>query len=153
MLELTFSSKLDWVSYIISIPKTASKKIEALIHSMKFFSLEVTLNLYKSVIKPCMKCCCHVWYVTPSRFLELLDKLQKKICKTTSPSLAASLELLVHHQNIASLSLFYRYYFGRYSSEWVQLVPLLYSVRLHYSITIPRCYKDILCQQFLFSYS
>ena len=106
MLELTFSSKLDWVSYIISIPKTASKKIEALIHSMKFFSLEVTLNLYKSVIKPCMKCCCHVWYVTPSRFLELLDKLQKKTCKTASPSLAASLELLVHHQNIASLSLF-----------------------------------------------
>ena len=114
MLELTFSSKLDCVSYIISIPKTASKKIGALIHSMKFLSLEVTLNLYKSAIKPCTKCCCHVWYVTPSRFLELLDKLQKKICKTVSPSLAASLELLAHHQNIASLSLFYRYYFGRY---------------------------------------
>ena len=114
MLELTFSSKLDCVSYIISIPKTASKKIGALIHSMKFLSLEVTLNLYKSAIKPCMKCCCHVWYVTPSGFLELLDKLQKKICKTVSPSLAASLELLAHHQNIASLSLFYRYYFGRY---------------------------------------
>ena len=27
MLELTFSSKLDWGSYIISIAKTASKKI------------------------------------------------------------------------------------------------------------------------------
>ena len=31
MLGLTFSSKLDWGSYIISIPKTASKKILALI--------------------------------------------------------------------------------------------------------------------------
>ena len=29
------------------------------------------------------------------------------------PSLAASLEPLAHRQNVASLSLFYRYYFGR----------------------------------------
>ena len=34
MLGLTFSSKLDWVSYIIFIAKTASKKIGALIRSM-----------------------------------------------------------------------------------------------------------------------
>ena len=37
MLELTFFFKLDWGSYIISIAKTASKKIGALIRSMKFF--------------------------------------------------------------------------------------------------------------------
>ena len=33
MLGLTFSSKLDWGSYIISFAKTASKKIGALICS------------------------------------------------------------------------------------------------------------------------
>ena len=38
MLGLTFSSKLDCGSYIISIAKTASKKIGALIHSIKFLS-------------------------------------------------------------------------------------------------------------------
>ena len=48
MLWLTFSSKLDWGSYIISIAKTASKKIGALIRSMKFVSPEVALYLYKS---------------------------------------------------------------------------------------------------------
>ena len=37
MLELTFSSKLDWGSYIISIAKTASKKIGSLICYMNFF--------------------------------------------------------------------------------------------------------------------
>ena len=37
-LGLTFSSKLDWSSYIISIAKTASKKIGDLIHFMKFLS-------------------------------------------------------------------------------------------------------------------
>ena len=42
MLGLTFSSKLDWGSYIIFIAKTASKKIGALICSMKFLSPEVT---------------------------------------------------------------------------------------------------------------
>ena len=50
MLGLTFSSKLDWGSYIMSIAKTVSKKICALIHSMKFHSPEVTLCLYKSTI-------------------------------------------------------------------------------------------------------
>ena len=55
MLGLTFSSKLDWDSYIISIAKTASKKIGALIRSMKFLSPEVALYLYKSTIRPCME--------------------------------------------------------------------------------------------------
>ena len=40
MLGLTFSSKLDWGSYLISIAKTASKKIGALIHS-NFFLLRL----------------------------------------------------------------------------------------------------------------
>ena len=43
MLGLTFSSNLDWGFYIASIAKTASKKIGALIRSMKFLSPEVAL--------------------------------------------------------------------------------------------------------------
>ena len=54
---------------------------------------------------------CHVWAGATSCCLELLDKLQKQMCRTVGPSLAAFLELLAHHQNVASL--FYRYYFGR----------------------------------------
>ena len=124
MLGLIFSSKLDWGSYIVSIAKTASQKIGALIRSMKFLSPEVAL--YKSTIRPCMEYCCHVWAGAPSCYLELLDKLQKQICRTVGPSLAASLEPLAHRRNIASLSLFYRYCFGRCSSELAQLVPLPY---------------------------
>ena len=91
MLELTFSSKLDWSSYIIFNAKTASKKIGALIHSMKFLSPEVALYLYKSTIQPCVEYCFNVWAGGPSCYLELLDKLQKQICRAVSPSLAASL--------------------------------------------------------------
>ena len=109
MLGLTFSSKLDWGSYIISIAKTSSKKIGALIRSMKFLSPEVPLYLYKSTICPCMEYCCHVWAGSPSCYLDLLDKLQKQICRIVGPSLAASLELLAHRRNVASLSFFYRY--------------------------------------------
>ena len=152
MLGLTISSKLDWGSYITSIAKTSSKKIGVLIRSMKFLSPEVALYLYKSTICPCIECCCHVWAGAPSCYLDLLDKLQKQICRIVGPSLAASLEPLSHRRNVASLSLFYRYYFGRCSSELVQLVPLpfsqgwstRYSDRLHdFSVTIPRCYKDM----------
>ena len=77
-----------------------------------------------------MEYSCHVWAGAPSCYLELLDKLQKRICRTVGPSLAASLEPLVYRRNIASLILFYRYYFGR--------------CRLHdFSVTISRCCKDV----------
>ena len=157
MLGLTFSSKLDWGSYIISIAKTASKKIGALIRSMKFLSPEVALYLYKSTIRPCMEYCCHVWVGVPSCYLDLLDKLQKRICRIVGPSLADSLKPLAHLRNVASLSLFYRYYFSRCSSELAQLVPVpfsrgrstCYSDRLHdFSVTIPRCYKDVYVNSF-----
>ena len=97
------------------------------------------------------------WAGAPSCYLELLDKLQKWICRTVGPSLAASLEPLAHRRNVASLSLFYRYYFGRCSSELAQLIPLpylrgrsnRYSDRLHdISVIIPRCYKDVYVYSF-----
>ena len=113
MLGLTFFSKLDWGSYIMSIAKTAFKKTGALICSKKFLSPEVALYLYKSTIHPCMEYCCHVWAGAPSCHLELLDKLQKRICRAVGLSLAASLEPLAYRRNVASLSLFYRYYICR----------------------------------------
>ena len=80
-----------------------------------------------------MEYCCRVWPGAPSCYLELLDKLEKQICRAVGPSL------------VASLSRFCRYYFGRCSSELVQLPysqvrSTCYSDRLHdFSVTIPRC--------------
>ena len=155
MLGLTFCFNLDWGSYIIA--KTASKKIGALILSTRFLSPEVALYLNKSTIHPYMEYCCHVWCGAPSCYLELLDKLQKRIWMTVGPSLAASFEPLAHCWNLASLSLFFRYFFGRCFSELTQLVPLPfswgrstpYSDRLHdFSVTISRCYKDVYVNSF-----
>ena len=117
----------SWGSYIVSIAKKASKKTGALICSLKFLSPEVALHLYKSTIKPYTEYYCYVWAGAPSCYLELLDNLQKQICRSVGCSLAASLESLAHHQNIASLSLFYRCYFSRCSPELAKLVPFPYS--------------------------
>ena len=86
---------------------------------MKFFSPEVGLYLYISAIRPCMEYCCRVLAGAPSCSLELLDKLQKGICRTVSPYLAASLELLADRRSVASLGLFYRYYFGNVHLNWL----------------------------------
>ena len=104
-----------------------------------------------------MEYCRHVWAGASSCYLELLDKLQKRICRIVGLSLADSLEPLDYRRNAASLSLFYRYYFGRCSSELAQLVWLTfsrgrstrYSDRLlDFSFTNPRCYKDIYVNSF-----
>ena len=55
MMGLTFSSKLDWGSYITSVAKIVSKKIGAIICPMKFLSPQVALYLYKSTIYLCME--------------------------------------------------------------------------------------------------
>ena len=93
---------------------------------MNFISPDVALYLYKSIIWPCMEYCCHVWAGAPSCYLELLDELQKWICRIVGSSLATSLEPLAHRQNVASLSLFYRDYFGSLS-ELAELVTLPFS--------------------------
>ena len=83
---------------------------------------------------------------------EFWDKVQKWVCRIVGLSLAASFEPLARCRNVASLTLFCRYYFRRYSSELAELVPLPYSRgwstrhshRLHdFSVTIPRYYKDV----------
>ena len=50
MLVLTFFFKFDWGSYIISIAKTASKKIGAIIRFMEFLSPEVYTDVWNTVV-------------------------------------------------------------------------------------------------------
>ena len=59
MLGLSFSSKLGRGSYIISIGKTASKKIGTLICSMKFLSPEVAFYHMPmhGLLLPCLGLC------------------------------------------------------------------------------------------------
>ena len=78
---------------------------------------------------------------------------KNRLCKTLGLLLSASLEHLVHRRNMASLSVFYRYYFGRRLSELTLncfhfLIfmggPLcILEGCMTFSVTIPRYYKDV----------
>ena len=139
--------------YIISIAKTVSKKIGALIRSMNFFSPGVALYCHSSMYGILLSCL--GWF--PKLLLRIVRQATKWICRTVGPSIAAPVEPLAHRQNVAISRLSCRYYFGRFSSELAPLVPLpfsqgrsnCYPVRLHdFSVTIARCYKDVYVNSF-----
>ena len=68
---------------------------------MKFLSSEVVLHPYKSTIRPCMKNYGHVSAGATCCYLELLDKLQKQLCRNVGfYSVAASLKPLAHSRNV-----------------------------------------------------
>ena len=99
-----------------------------------------------------MKCYCHALGESPNCHLDMLDNLQKWVCETVRPELTAFHEDLFHRRNMTSLSHFCRYYLGRWLSELAEFFPLpysrgistRYSIRFYeFSITIPRCYKDV----------
>ena len=87
---------------------------------------------------------CNLWAGAPSCYLAMLVKLQKRIYGTVGPSLAASFEPLAHRQNDIHLN--WLNWFHVLILEGVLLAILN---RLHdFSITIPRCYKDVYVNSF-----
>ena len=148
---------LNWIGALILslLLKLPPRKLESWFVLWSFFLLQL-LCISINLIQPCLKYCCHVWAGAPSCYLELLDKLQKRICRTVGPSLAASLEPLVHRRNVTSSNLVYRYYFGGCSSELAELVLRSYSRGRYtrYSDRLHDCIlQGCLCQQFLSSHS
>ena len=155
MLGLYFSSKLDWGSYFIFIAKTASKKIGALIHSTKFLSPEVALYPYKYTIRSSMKYCFDLWAGTPNCYLELLDKLQKRIFRTVvtslNPWLIIECSQLINIINIISITVVdvHLNWLNWFHFLVVEGDLLVYFDRLHdFSVTIPKCYKDVYVNSF-----
>ena len=68
-----------------------------------------------------------------------------------------SLEPLALHRNVASLSLFYRYYHGKCTKELSELVPVPHSRNrstrfsdgLHdFAVTVPKCSKVVYANSF-----
>ena len=72
------------------------------------------------IILPCLD-----WI--SSCYFDMFDNMQKGICRAVGPSLVISLESLAHRRNVAKLSRFYWYYFGRCLSELPELISFPYS--------------------------
>ena len=71
-----------------------------------------------------MEYCSPVWSGGGSVALGLLDKIQSRACDLiNSPLLTNQLPTLQLRRDVASLSLFYRYYYGHCSDELHAIIP------------------------------
>ena len=81
--------------------KTASRKLKSWFVLLSFFLHRLLIISINLSLWPCMKYCCHTWADAPSRYLDILDKLQRWVCRTVFPTLVASLELFALCRNLA----------------------------------------------------
>ena len=137
---------LNWIgalklSILLKLPKRILEPWFALWSSFLLKLLCIYINLPY----------CHVWNPVvmpglvraPSCFLELLDKLQKRICRTARPSLPASLKPLVIRWNVASLSFFYGYYFQ--APKFLSLAIIIYHYcNLDLAVTIAKIVQNVI---------
>ena len=122
ILGLNISSSLSWRDHIVEIAKSASKKLGALFRCKKYFNSEQLFKLYIGLIRPCLEYCSHIWGNSAS--VSLLDRVESKAIRLIGdPSLTSTLDPLSLRRKVASLSLFYRYYFGHCSAELAACIP------------------------------
>ena len=104
-----------------------------------------------------MEYSCHVRAGAPSCYLELLEKLQKQICRIVGSSLAASLDPLAHCGIVASVSLFYSFS-PRTAKLWnslpIECFPLTYDLsgfksRINRHLLAVGSFYNLFCASFL----
>ena len=98
-------------------------KVGFLYRARHYLTPDAILHLYKSLIRPCMEYCCHIWAGASTSMLNMLERIQVRVINMIGPNLSSGLQSLSHRRNVASLSLFYRYYNGLCSDELSALVP------------------------------
>ena len=109
-------------SNIVQIAKSASKKLGVLFRCKQYFSAAQLFKLYTGFIRPCLEYCSHIWGSSP--YTSLLDRIESKAIRLIGdPSLTSTLDPLSLRRKMASLSLFYRYYFGHCSDELAACIP------------------------------
>ena len=122
ILGLQISSSLSWRDHIVQIAKSASKKLGVLFRCKQHFNSAQLFKLYTGFIRPCLEYCSHIWGSSP--YTSLLDRIESKAIRLIGdPSLTSTLDPLSLRRKVASLSLFYRYYFGHCSDELATCIP------------------------------
>ena len=101
--------------------KAASRKVGSFYRAQRFLTPESILYLCNSTIWPCMEYCSHIWGGALRFYgLDLLDRVQTRVVSLVGSELSAGLQSLSHRRDIASL--FYKYYYAKYSPELADLV-------------------------------
>ena len=115
LLGLNLTRSVDCKPYIHSpLPRLLQGKWAP------FLTPESIFYLYKSTIRPFME----YWGGAPrSHGLDLPDGVQKWVVSLVGSGLSAGLQALSPRRDVTSLRLFYKYYYGKFSSELADLVP------------------------------
>ena len=122
VLGLEICDNLSWKNHIEGLVKSASKKLGILFRCRRYFSSQELLQLYVGLIRPCLEYCSHVW--GGSYYTYLLDRVEAKAFRLINdPTLTSSLDSLSLRRGVASLTIFYKIYFGHCSFELSQIVP------------------------------
>lgn len=124
VLGVALSNNLSWTPFIKSIAKKAAQKLGLLYRAKHYFSDEQMSVIYCGHVRPQMEYCCHLWSGGAGVSLRSLDSIQNRAIKTISnPSITDKYPSLKHRRNVASLSLFYRYFNQQCSEELSSIIP------------------------------
>ena len=120
ILGLQISSSLSWRDHIVQIAML--QKNWGFSFSVNNILILLLFKLYTGFIRPCLEYCSHIWGSSP--YTSLLDRVESKAIRLIGdPSLTSTLDPLSLRRKVASLSFFYRYYFGHCSDELAACVP------------------------------
>jgi len=121
-LGLHINDALSWRSHILSLVSSAARKLGALFRVRRFFTSAQLHKIYISGIRPGIEYCAHIWGGSSSTWmLEKVDRRAKRLI--ADHVISAGLQSLQHRRDVASLSIFYRYYHGFASLEAIALMP------------------------------
>lgn len=124
VLGLKIQCDIRWNKHIFNVSKEAFKCLGFLKRCKRFFTPPDLLNIYTTYIRPKMEFNSHIWSGAPASTLELLDRVQKRALKLIGDSSVSSTVVsLEHRRNVGCVSLFYRYFHGKCSSELHGLIP------------------------------
>nr|CAI5838132.1 unnamed protein product [Callosobruchus analis] len=113
LLGISINNNMSWHDH----------KLGVLFRCRKLYTPEQLLLPYKAQIRPSLEYCSHVWGCAPKHSLKLLDSIQNRAVKLIdTDNLTKDLQSLDHRRRVAGLSLFYRFYHGRCSSELSQII-------------------------------
>ena len=85
--------------------------------------------------------------------------VKKQVVSLVGSGFSAGLQAISHRRDVASLSLFYKYYYGKYSSEIADLIPpkritvrsIRFSEQIHrHTVNSPMCSPSKFYQSSLF---
>ena len=95
---------------------SSSKNLGVLFRCKQYFNSALLFKLYTGFIRSSLEYCSYIW--GSSSYTFLLDRVESKAIRLIDdPSLTSTLDPLSLRRKAASLSLFYRYYFGHCSDE------------------------------------